>query len=39
VTSSIQQGGSGKWGNVPMPAFAQLSADELKTLATFILEQ
>jgi len=39
VTSSIQQGGSGKWGNVPMPGFAQLNADDLKKLAAFILEQ
>jgi cytochrome c551/c552 len=39
VTASIQQGGAGKWGNVPMPAFAQLNADDLKTLATFILQQ
>jgi len=39
VTSSIQQGGSGKWGNVPMPAFAQLKGDDLKKLAAFILEQ
>lgn len=39
VTSSIQTGGTGKWGNVPMPPFAQLSPDELKTLATFVLHQ
>lgn len=39
VISSIEQGGGGKWGNVPMPSFAQLKADDLKTLATFILEQ
>ncbi|WP_166359935.1 c-type cytochrome [Pseudomonas akapageensis] len=37
VTSSIQNGGTGKWGNVPMPPFAQLSPDDLKTLATFVL--
>ncbi|MNX58523.1 Cytochrome c-551 precursor [compost metagenome] len=39
LMSSIQHGGSGKWGNVPMPPFAQLSADDLKSLATFILQQ
>ncbi|WPN45215.1 MULTISPECIES: c-type cytochrome [unclassified Pseudomonas] len=39
LMSSIQQGGSGKWGNVPMPPFAQLSPDDLKSLATFILSQ
>jgi len=36
---SIQHGGSGKWGDVPMPPFAQLSPDDLKSLATFILQQ
>jgi len=39
VMASIQQGGSGKWGNVPMPSFAQLSAEDLKALATFVLGQ
>ncbi|MFT0520568.1 c-type cytochrome [Pseudomonas faucium] len=39
VVASIEQGGAGKWGNVPMPAFAQLKAEDLKTLAAFILKQ
>ena len=39
VMSSIQHGGSGKWGDVPMPPFAQLSSDDLKSLATFIMNQ
>jgi cytochrome c551/c552 len=39
VTSSIQHGGAGKWGAIPMPPFAQLSPDDLHTLATFILHQ
>ena len=39
LMSSIQHGGSGKWGDVPMPPFAQLSPDELKSLATFIMSQ
>lgn len=39
VTASIQQGGSGKWGEIPMPPFAQLSPDDLHSLATFILNQ
>jgi len=39
VISSIQQGGSGKWGNVPMPPFTQLSQDDVRALATFILQQ
>lgn len=39
VTSSIQHGGTGKWGNIPMPPFTQLSPDDLHTLATFVLRQ
>ncbi|VVQ10559.1 hypothetical protein PS914_05115 [Pseudomonas fluorescens] len=39
VTSSIQRGSTGKWGDVPMPPFAQLSPQDLQTLATFILHQ
>lgn len=39
VTSSIQHGGASKWGDIPMPPFAQLSADDLHTLTTFILKQ
>ncbi|WP_095083663.1 c-type cytochrome [Pseudomonas sp. Irchel s3h17] len=39
IMSSIQNGGTGKWGSITMPPFAQLSPDELKTLATFVLHQ
>lgn len=39
VTSSIAHGGSGKWGDNPMPPFAQLSPENLHSLATFILHQ
>lgn len=39
VMSSIRQGGSGKWGEIPMPPFAQLSQDELQTLTAFILSR
>lgn len=39
VTSSIQHGGSGKWGSIPMLPFAQLSPADLQTLSTFILSQ
>ncbi|MPQ69108.1 MULTISPECIES: c-type cytochrome [unclassified Pseudomonas] len=39
VISSIEHGGTGKWGNIPMPPFAQLSPSDLQTLATFILHQ
>lgn len=39
VMASIKQGGSGKWGTTPMPPFAELSAQELETLARFVLSQ
>ncbi|MEE1869228.1 SorB family sulfite dehydrogenase c-type cytochrome subunit [Pseudomonas auratipiscis] len=39
LAASIQQGGSGKWGQTPMPPYAQLSAENLQTLAAFILAQ
>jgi cytochrome c len=37
VAANIKAGGSGKWGNIPMPAQAQLSDADLKTLATWIV--
>ena len=39
IAASIEHGSSGKWGEMPMPPFTQLSAQELKTLTTFILHQ
>lgn len=39
ITTRIRNGGSGKWGNIPMPPFAQLSASDLETLADFVLHQ
>ena len=39
LEASIRAGGSGKWGTVPMPAFAALSSQELKALAAFVLRQ
>ena len=38
LTASIQKGGSGKWGPVPMPAQPNLSAADATTLATWILD-
>ena len=35
----IVQGGSGVWGKVAMPANPQVSADEAKILAAFVLSQ
>jgi len=39
VAASIRQGGSGKWGAVPMPPFPQLSEAESKALASYVLAQ
>lgn len=37
LAKSIKTGGSGKWGPIPMPAQAQLSDADAKTLAAWIL--
>lgn len=39
VQASIQAGGSGKWGSTPMPPFANLSAEQAKALAEYVLKQ
>lgn len=39
LAEKIVKGGSGVWGAMPMPANPQVSADEAKTLATWILAQ
>lgn len=39
LEASIKAGGSGKWGPVVMPPFANLSPQELKALAAFVLQQ
>lgn len=39
LETSIRNGGAGKWGAIPMPAFAQLKPEELRTLAEFVLKQ
>lgn len=39
VEASIRNGGSGKWGPVPMPGFASLTDEQLKALAQFVLAQ
>ena len=35
----VMKGGSGVWGPVPMPANAQVNADEAKKLVAWILSQ
>ena len=37
LAEKIMKGGSGVWGQVPMPANPQVSADEAKTLAKWVL--
>lgn len=37
VAKNIKVGGSGKWGPIPMPAQAQLSDADAKTLAAWVL--
>lgn len=37
LIASIKNGGSGKWGPIPMPAQASLSDADAKTLAAWIL--
>lgn len=39
VTENIKKGGSGKWGEIPMPPYAQLSDDEASALAKWVLEK
>lgn len=39
LAAKILKGGSGVWGAIPMPANAQVSAAEAKTLATWVLTQ
>ncbi len=37
LAEKIQNGGSGAWGPVPMPANPQVNADEAKQLAAWVL--
>jgi cytochrome c len=37
LADKIQKGGTGVWGQIPMPANPQVNADEAKTLANWIL--
>ena len=39
LEASIRQGGAGRWGSVPMPAFGNLSEAQLKALAAYVLAQ
>lgn len=37
LAKSIKAGGAGKWGPIPMPAYARLSDADAEALATWIL--
>ena len=37
VTESIRKGGTGRWGQIPMPAQPALSEADAKTLADWVL--
>jgi cytochrome c len=37
VSKTVREGGTGQWGQIPMPAQAQLSADDANALAKWIL--
>ena len=39
LSAKIIKGGAGVWGPVPMPANAQVSADDAKKLTTWVLTQ
>jgi cytochrome c len=39
LANKIMKGGSGVWGPVPMPANAQVNADEAQKLAAWVLTQ
>ena len=39
LAGKIMKGGSGVWGPVPMPANAQVNADEAKKLAAWVMTQ
>ena len=39
LSVKIMKGGAGVWGPVPMPANAQVSAEEAKKLATWVMTQ
>lgn len=39
LQASIREGGSGRWGSVPMPPFAALTEPQLKALAEYVMKQ
>ena len=39
LAGKVMKGGSGVWGPVPMPANAQVNADEVKKLVAWVMTQ
>jgi len=39
LATAIQKGGTGKWGQMPMPPIPSLNAEQASALAKFVLEQ
>jgi cytochrome c len=39
LADKVMKGGTGTWGQIPMPPNPQVSADEAKTLVAWILSQ
>jgi sulfite dehydrogenase len=39
VAKNIRAGGAGKWGPVPMPPYGQLSEEQARSLARYVLSQ
>ena len=39
LTKKVREGGVGVWGQIPMPANPQVSADEVNTLVKWVLSQ
>jgi cytochrome c len=39
LSQSVRNGSRGKWGRVPMPSHASLSAPDLQTLSAWVLSQ
>lgn len=37
LVQSIQYGSKGKWGRIPMPAHASMSAGDIKTVAQWVM--
>jgi cytochrome c len=39
LVNSIQKGGAGRWGPIPMPGNAAITPEEAEALARWVLEQ